>query len=716
MKRYLLFLFIISSVQFQLLSQEAKKVLTLETAVLQQYRSLRPKSLPLFMWIPNTSNYTFLNENYQTLMMASVKNKLGKPLVSIQEVNEACASELSWFSGLEWKTEVEFWVNDGANFYSYNTKTRKGTLIHQIGDGENAIMSPASEYLAYTKNNDVYLSKTDGKKSITGTPIKITNNEGTELVSGQAIARSEFGITGGLFWSPDGKKLAFYEKDESKVHDYPLLDITTTPGTLNSIKYPMAGQASERAAVGVYDAESGKTVKFFALHGEENYLTNLSWTPDNNYVFLAEVNRDQNHMWLHVFDVRNGKFVKTILEEGNERWMEPEHAAYFPHPTSNHFIWQSEKSGFNNLYYYDFNGTLIKQLTQHDFVVTDLVGFKNGMIYYMATGVNPTESHLFACDLNGNTRKITNEAGTHNVSFSTDGKYMHDQFSSITVPNKEMIASSNGKVKDVLIQSEDKLIDYVIGQMEIGTITAKDGSTLYTRMIKPSHFDPTKKYPVLIYVYGGPHAQMITNSWLGGASLWMHWMAEQGYLIYTVDNRGSANRGFAFESQIHRRLGTVELEDQLSGVAYLKSLPYVDADRLAVHGWSFGGFMTGTMMLKAADTFKVGVAGGPVTDWKYYEIMYGERYMDTPEQNPKGYEESSLLTHADKLKGKFLLIHGTADDVVVMQHNYALIKRFVELGKQVEFFPYPMHKHNVSGKDRVHLMEKVLQYVIQNNQ
>jgi dipeptidyl-peptidase-4 len=266
------------------------------------------------------------------------------------------------------------------------------------------------------------------------------------------------------------------------------------------------------------------------------------------------------------------------------------------------------------------------------------------------------------------------------------------------------------------VNSPEKLSDYAIGTSQINTLKANDGSTLYGRLIKPSNFDPTKKYPVLVYVYGGPHAQMITNSWLDNANLWMFWMAEQGYLVYTVDGRGSAERGVKFESQIHRQLGTVEMEDQLEGVAFLKSLPYVDSNRLAVHGWSFGGFMTTSLMLREPDVFKVGVAGGPVTDWKYYEIMYGERYMDRPEQNPKGYEQASLLTHAENLKGDLLLIHGTSDDVVVMQHNLALVQKFVELGIQMDFFPYPMHKHNVVGKDRVHLMENVLQYIIENNQ
>jgi dipeptidyl-peptidase-4 len=267
-----------------------------------------------------------------------------------------------------------------------------------------------------------------------------------------------------------------------------------------------------------------------------------------------------------------------------------------------------------------------------------------------------------------------------------------------------------------LLESANKYDEYTIGSAEIKTIKAADGTTdLHTRLIKPSTFDPSKKYPVLVYVYGGPHAQMITNSFLDGANLWMYWMAEQGYLVFTVDNRGSDNRGFAFESVIHRNLGVNEMDDQLKGVDYLKSLPYVDANRLAVHGWSYGGFMTTSLMLRKPDVFKVGVAGGPVTDWNYYEIMYGERYMDTPAENKEGFEQSSTLNYVKNLKGKLLLIHGTSDDVVVMQNNFSLIKKFVEAQKQVDFFPYPMHKHNVQGKDRVHLMKKVLDYVIENN-
>lgn len=645
-------------------------------------------------------------------MKASVRNTEAKEWFTINQVNEKLGTEFYWFSGLEWKDENTFWINDGQKFYTFNTVEESGKMIHSLrDDAANAEFHQGTENVAYTVDNNVYVQTGQGMKMI------VTDNADQNIVSGQAIARSEFGITNGLFWSPDGKQLAYYQKDESAVHDYPLLDINATPGELNSIKYPMAGQASEKAKVGIFNLANRTTAFITALHGEENYLTNLSWTPDNKYVLVAEVNRDQNHMWLHAFDASNGKLVRTLFEETNDKWIEPEHPAFFPLENSNNFVWISERSGFNNLYYYDFEGNLIKQLTNHDFVVKDIMEFNNGKLFYTTTGErSPLETHVYYTDLKGKNGILTRAKGTHSVEISTDGKYYHDHFSSHDEPSNDWILNIKGKIEVKLQESRSSLDEYKIGTAEIGELEAKDGSKLYTRLIKPSDFDPTKKYPVLVYVYGGPHAQLITDSWLDGASLWMYWMAEQGYLVYTLDGRGSAERGFAFESQIHRQLGTVEMEDQLTGVEYLKSLPYVDGDRLAVHGWSFGGFMTTSLMLRHAGVFNVGVAGGPVTDWKYYEIMYGERYMDRPEENPKGYEQASLLTHAGNLEGDLLLIHGTADDVVVMQHNLALVKKFVELGIQMDFFPYPMHPHNVRGKDRVHLMTKVLNYVMENNQ
>lgn len=690
-----------------------KKSLTLKDAVSGQYRVYGPDRINGFQWIPNTDSYSFVSKNYQVLYTSSVQSKKDEERITIQAVNTSLNSELTSFFGMEWKDANAFFINDGVNFYSYNLATSKGQLIYTLDEtAENVLFHPISGNCAFTKGNNVYLTTGAGLKST------VTNNENKNIVSGAAIARSEFGISGGLFWSPNGQLLAFYQKDETNVHDYPLLDDSKVPGELISIKYPMAGQSSENPKVGIYNLANNQTVFISPKGNVDDYLTNVAFTPDNNFIVLAEVNRDQNHMWLNVYDAKTGKFVKTLLEESNDKWVEPEHAAFFPSDKSNNFIWISEKDGFNNLYYYDFSGKLIRQLTSNKFVVKNILEAKNGgkLIYFTATGANPLNTLLYSVDLNGKQTQISTTEGTHDVAFSIDGKYLYDAFSNHSIPHRSEIFTSTGKKAKFLIQSNEKLSDVTIGSAEISSLKGKDGSILYTRLIKPSNFDPSKKYPVLVYVYGGPHAQMITNSWLDGANLWMYWMAEQGYLVYTLDGRGSAERGFAFESQIHRQLGTLEMEDQLTGVDYLKSLPYVDADRLAIHGWSFGGFMTTSLLLRHPDVFKVGVAGGPVTDWKFYEIMYGERYMDQPAQNEKGYAEASLLTHASKLKGDLLLIHGTVDDVVVMQHNLVLVKKFVELGVQMDFFPYPMHKHNVGGKDRVHLMEKVLTYVIENNQ
>lgn len=688
-----------------------KKVLTLKESVLQQYRAFAPDQMTMFQWIPDTDSYTYLN-GYVKLMKGSVNETEAKEWFTIEEVNKILGSQLPWFAGLEWQDSKTFWLNDGSKFYSFNTETKTGKLIIDLGDAaENASFEPNTQKAAYTNANNLLVTGADGKKYV------ITNNTDKNIVSGQTYARSEFGITHGIFWSPKGNLLAFAQKDESEVHDYPLLDITQTPGALKSIKYPMTGQKSEKPKIGIYSFAKKKSVFIAPKGAADSYLTNVCWTPDEKFVLIAEVNRDQNHMWLNKYDAATGKFIKTLFEEKNDKWIEPEHPAFFPSETSNNFVWISERDGFNNLYLYDIEGNLIKQLTSNQFVtkniLTSTVSGKE--IIFEATGESPLNSLFYAVTLDGSQRLLTAEEGTHQIAVSKDGKYIFDEYSSHSIPSKSMILDGNGKVQKVLIESKNKLADYAIGTTEIGSLTGKDGTKLYTRMIKPSNFDPAKKYPVMVYVYGGPHAQMITNSWYDGASLWMNWMAEQGYIVFTLDNRGSGERGFAFESGIHRQLGTLEMEDQLSGVEYLKSLPYVDGNRLAVHGWSYGGFMTTSLMLRQAGVFKVGVAGGPVTDWKYYEAMYGERYMDRPEENPKGYEENSLLNHASKLKGDLLLIHGTVDNVVVMQHNLALVKKFVDLGIQMDFFPYPMHEHNVGGKDRVHLMEKVLTYILDNN-
>jgi dipeptidyl-peptidase-4 len=688
------------------------KQLTLEESVLQQYRAFRPDQLAGFHWLPNSNHYAYFTDNWSKMVTATPIQREPKVLISLPEMNKALNTKIPHLFGTTWVDTQNVLVTDGTKYYYYNPVMKTGKEINQVPENaENITIDSGSKNIAYTIDNNLYLV-TNNKQTHT-----VTQETNKAIVSGQSISRSEFGIHNGIFWSPNSSYLAFYQKNESEVADYPLLDITTTPGKLIDIKYPMAGQKSEKPRVGIYNLATKNTV-FISPKGDSNdYVTNLAWTPDEKYVLIAEVNRGQNDMNLNMYDATTGKFVRTLFNEKNSKWVEPEHAAFFPNKNNSNFVWISERDGFNNLYYYSIEGKLIKQLTTNKFPTREIIGSNTvgTEIYFKATGENATNMLAYKVTLKGKQTLLTKESGVHEVLVNFDGSCIFDEFTNHNTPSKSILLDKNLKAT-TLLESDNKLKEYALGTSEIKTIKAADGSTdLYTRLIKPSNFDPNKKYPVLVYVYGGPHAQLITNSYLDGANLWMFWMAEQGYLIYTVDNRGSDNRGFAFESIIHRNLGKNEIEDQIKGVDYLKSLPYVDADRLAVHGWSYGGFMTTSLMLRKPDTFKVGVAGGPVTDWKYYEIMYGERYMDTPEENPEGYKEASTLNYVNNLKGKLLLIHGTSDDVVVMQHSFDLIKKFIDNQKQVDFFPYPMHKHNVSGKDRVHLMEKVLHYVIDNN-
>lgn len=688
------------------------KKITLDDAVLQQGRLFRADRLAGFQWIPNTNKYVYFTDNWTKMVSANATDNKTTELVTLTDINSTLGTKLKNFGGMAWIDSNTILVAEDGKYFTYSLTSKTGKTIHEtLKTAENLTFDAGKLNLAFTEKNNLFFYNKNKEK------VTVTNESNENIVSGQSISRNEFGIDNGIFWSPNSNFLAFYQKDQSEVSDYPLLDINETPGKLENIKYPMIGQKSEKPRVGIYNVATKKTVFISPKGNNEDYLTNLSWSPDEKYVLIAELNRGQNDMSLNVYDAVSGAFVRTILNEKSSKWVEPEHPAYFPSNKSNNFVWISEKDGFNNLYYYSIDGKLIKQLTVNKFPSREIMGSNAAgtEIYFKATGENGTNMLAYKVDLKGKQTLITKDAGVHTVAFSTDGNWFFDEYSNHTIPSKSVLYDKNGKAK-TLLESANKYAGYEMGTSEVKTIKAADGTTdLYTRLIKPSNFDPTKKYPVLVYVYGGPHAQLITNSYLDGANLWMYWMAEQGYLVFTVDNRGSDNRGYAFESAIHGRLGVNEIEDQMKGVDYLKSLPYVDGNRLAVHGWSFGGFMTTSLMLRKPDAFKVGVAGGPVTDWKWYEIMYGERYMDTPAENQKGFDEASTLNYVQDLKGKLLLIHGTSDDVVVMQHNFALIKKFVEAQKQVDFFPYPMHKHNVLGKDRVHLMKKVLDYVIENN-
>jgi dipeptidyl-peptidase-4 len=687
------------------------KEISLEDAVLGYYKGLYPKSLNNLQWVKNQDVFIY-NDNGTLIFKEAKKNKQIRSLRKEDLVD--FKKDLKYLPYIEVVTPQYIMFSDKEDKVLYNYLNHSYQKIDLPEEADNTDFNYKKNAVAYTIDNNLYVATTDRSN------LPVTNFEDKNIVNGQAIARSEFGITKGTFWSPSGNKLAFYQKDESQVDDYPLVDITQTPAKLHNIKYPMNGRGSEEPGVGVYDINSGKTIflKLFDNAGKNHYVTNLTWDPTDKYIYLAEVNRDQNHMWFNKYNAQSGDFVKTLFEEENDKWVEPEHPAFFIPNGKNEFIWLSERDGFMNLYKYNAEGKLIKQLTHNKWVTNDILGFSNHgkYVYITGTGKDPREKHLFRVDTRrGKIKNLTPQKGTHRVQLSDNGNYLLDRYSSINEPGKVYLADTKGKKQDLLFAAENPLKNTNLPKPELISIKGENGDVLYGRLFKPAHFDSSKKYPVLIYVYGGPHAQMVTNSWLAGASLWMPWMANQDYIVFTLDGHGSANRGFDFESVIHRRVGEVEMKDQLHGVDYLKSLPYVDPNRIAVHGWSFGGFMTSSLLTTYPEVFTTGVAGGPVTDWKWYEVMYGERYMDTEKQNPEGFKKTSVLNKIQNLKGKLLTIHGYQDDVVVPQHNIALHREAIKKGIQMDFYLYPTHKHNVRGRDRVHLMTKILNYIKENN-
>ncbi|UMB54906.1 S9 family peptidase [Lutibacter sp. A64] len=707
MKKLLSFLFICTFI----LGYSQQKELSIEDAVLGYYKGLYPSSLSNLQWVKNSTNYVFLKENEYVFTSAKTGDIVEK--TNLNDLKEAYPQlqRMPYIQEIN-ASSLAFRTRNSIEIFNYKTNTKQASITFDDNAENNEYNSKANA-VAYTIDNNLYIATASNPK------ITVTEIEDKNIVSGQAIHRSEFGITKGTFWSPEGNYLAFYQKDESNVTDYPLVDINTYPASLKNIKYPMAGQASEQAKIGIFNLKTQKTTYLDIDTTDEHYLTNLSWTPDEKYVLIAEINRGQNHVWYNTYNITTGKKVATLFEETSDKWTEPEHDAVFlPNSTTN-FLWFSERDGFMNLYHYTTAGKLVKQLTKFKWVVTDILGFdeKGKNVFITGTGEDARESHTYKVNIkNGKYTKLTSENGSHRTKLSTNGAYLIDSYSNLETPNNTLIIDTKKETSTQIYTAKNPLEDYAIGTTEFITLKGNDGTDLYSRVIKPANFDPSKKYPVLIYVYGGPHAQMNTNTWLGGASLWMPAFATlENYIIFTLDNRGSANRGFAFESSIHRNLGDLEIEDQLTGVEYLKSLNYVDANRIAVNGWSFGGFMTTSLMLRNPGMFTTAVAGGPVIDWKYYEVMYGERYMDTPQENPEGYKKAKVSNYIKNLDGKMLIIHGSVDPVVVPQHSMSLLQEAVKQKTQIDFFTYPMHEHNVGGLDRVHLIKKMTQYIVENN-
>ena len=585
-----------------------------------------------------------------------------------------------------------------------------------LGPRDNRGDKGAAGYSVYLEGDSFYGVK-DGRT------MEIGVSTDRNIVYGGTMMRNEFGFTKGYLWSPDGKKVAYYKKDQSRVTDFPLLNIRTRTGELELIKYPMNGMDSELLQVGVFDFETETTTWMDVTDfSEERFITNLAWSPDAKYLYAQVLDRSQHHMKMNQYRVADGSFVRTLLTEDNDAWVEPQDPVHFLEGRTDVFIYRTDnRDGYKNLYLVDTLGTL-RRLTTVDADV-EYVANDGKAVFYTSAQNSPVENHLYRIDVQLPRKKVITKAklgkpvqltrgrGWHSVRLNANKKWFLDQVSNLSLPGRISLCSTDGKKVRELVVLEDPLAGWNACQVELGTVPSADGQyENYYRLIYPKDFDPARKYPVILYVYGGPHSQLVQDSWLGSIRMWEMYMAQKGYIVYVQDNRGTSNRGAAFEKAINRQCGQAEMEDQMVGIDRLRSLPYVDSSRIGVHGWSYGGFMTISLLTHYPDVFQVGVAGGPVIDWQWYEVMYGERYMDTPETNPEGFKKTSLIESAKNLKGHLLIIQGAIDDTVVWEHSLSFIQRCIDLNIPVHYFPYPVARHNVAGRNRLHLMNKVTAY------
>ena len=587
-----------------------------------------------------------------------------------------------------------------------------------------------SRATAYVEDHQLFVVDGAGNKH------ELSTDGSRKIVYGQSVHRNEFGIEKGTFWSPDGQRLAFYRMDQSMVADYPQVDIFPREATYEPDKYPMAGEETHFVTIGVYDIYTKETIflntpnivkggnalapVYFPLKSDSPidsvcYFTNIAWSPDSKTIYMFELNRDQNDCRLVSYNAETGERLAELYRETSDKYVEPLHPIQFLPWDDTKFLMQSQRDGYNHLYLYNKDGECLKQLTSGPWVVMDVLGFnkKQKSVIIKANKEHPLHHRLYSVSMKGEIKQLETVDGVHNAELSPSGNYLVDRFSTPTRPLVIDVVDLTKKVPlhTNLLEADDPWAGYKQPIFECGSIKAADGTTdLYYRMVKPADFNPDKKYPTVVYVYGGPHANNVQASWHWASRSWETYMAQKGYIVFILDNRGSQYRGRDFEQATFRQLGQIEMQDQMKGVDYLRSLSYVDMNRLGVHGWSFGGFMTISLMLNYPEVFKVGVAGGPVIDWKWYEVMYGERYMDTPESNPEGYAKTSLISKAGNLKGKLQIITGYNDNTVVPQHCLSFLDACIKAGTQPDFFAYPGEEHNMRGHASVHLHERITQY------
>ena len=575
-------------------------------------------------------------------------------------------------------------------------------------------ISPDGRNVSFVRDHNVWLvNLADGKERA------VTQGGTEEIRKGELdwVYPEELDIKTAYWWSPDSSAIAYLEMDERKVSQYPLVDFSSPSGEAEMERYPTAGGANPIVRVFVASLTAVEPRAMDAGAETDIYVPRVNWLTDSKHLAIQRLNRPQTALDLLIADSTTGK-TRTILSENDANWINVSDDLYFLND-GKRFLWSSERSGYRHLYLYDLEGKQLAQLTKGEWEVSavDAVDEAKGLVYFTATEKSPLERHLYRLALDGTGfTRLTKDEGTHAAVLAPNATAFYDTYSNAaTPPRQDLYRADGARLATINENKIAELADYHLSPMEFLTVKSRDGVQLNASIIKPPDFHPQTKYPVLVYTYGGPHAQVVRNGWGGANFLWHQLMAQKGYIIFSLDNRGSGGRGHPFETPLHFRMGAQELSDQRDGVQYLKALSYVDSNRIGVWGWSYGGYMTLHAMFEAGGDFKAGFAGGPVTDWRYYDTIYTERYLGLPQKNEKGYQDSSPVKYASQLKGKLLIAHGTGDDNVHFANTLAVINDLIEAGKYVEVLAFPGRGHGVSDPPaRRVLMQRVMQFFLDN--
>jgi dipeptidyl-peptidase-4 len=605
-----------------------------------------------------------------------------------------------------------------ANYFVYDLLSKKITEVSAKGKQLFATFSPDGNSVAFVRDNNLFV-----KNLINGEEKQLTSDgKNNEVINGRSdwVYEEEFSFAQAFYWSPDGKKIAFYKFNEKEVPEFSMTMFDGLYPTEYKYKYPKPGEKNAIVSIHVYDLASSNTKTVDIGTESDQYIPRIRWTQDANTVCVLRMNRHQNKVEYLLANASTGA-TNTMMTETDKYYVDIEKEQLTFLNNGKQFINVSEKDGFNHIYLYDLSGKQIAQITKGAWEVSDIYGIdqKNGLVYYQSSESSPLQRDVYVIGLNGKgKRKISTQAGTNTASFSTTFNYYILANSSAKSPSYVSLHTNKGAVIRVLednAKAKAKFAEYQLSPTEFFSLTTSEGVNLNGYMIKPADFDPNKKYPVFMYVYGGPGSQNVADSWSGSRNMWFNYLAQKGYIIACVDNRGTGARGAEFKKMTYQNLGHYETIDQIEAAKWLAKQSYVDGSRIGIWGWSYGGYMSSLCITKGADTFKMAIAVAPVTTWRYYDSIYTERYLRTPQENAKGYDENSPINFADKLKGKFLLIHGTADDNVHFQNSVMFSEALIQANKSFEQAYYPNKNHGIfGGNTTIQLYTKMTDFILNN--